>query len=775
MKLSRTQITILAFFLCAALPQAAGAQENRSANDTASLDQYPKRAKTLFLNIIWHQHQPLYLDPAKDQLQAPWVRTHGTKDYYDMAALVGKYPEIHCTINLTSSLLYQLQEYYVQRLKPFVDTKKNRLNSKSFLHAYAGKTDPWIDLLLRPTSEYTGDDLAILLSNPWNAFGISDVMIDRFPEYKALKEKYLTRGAGGLSQQDRREIIFWFYLAYFDPDFFERAITLANGTTVDLGDLIEKRDGETYTLKKEISEDDCNRILVESYKVLSAIIPIHKKLLYHPDSYKGQIEIITTPFYHPILPLIFDSDLEKICQPNDPAPVRFHYPQDANAQVAKSIAYFARQFGIRPHGMWPAEGAVANEILPIFCQYGIRWIATDEKILSHSRPSDQPKYYPYALQSDTARKRNIVVVFRDTELSDKIGFTYKSFRGKEAANDFIDRVLRYAPKENEPDRLLTVILDGENAWESYRYDNDGKDFLNALYTKLTDLYDAGQVKTVTVTEYLEGNPTRNIPAHPAAMLPELQWLWPGSWINANYDTWIGESEENQAWEYLLKARKDLEDSKLGAPDPETSAPKKGTQFWFAYKAWEAMYAAEGSDWFWWYGNDQSAPGGDRPFDLAFITLIKNVYDFALRAGASMPGREFSRIIKTEDGVGGPSQGAMAQSRKNWTTVLFQVDAAGIQVPKAIYIVGSQPDLGNWTPNLVRMYDDGTHGDQKKSDGVWSLELQFPPGIEIEYKYTNSGTEGEWVPSEEFSANNRRLLVSPAVKKKQFVDDKFGRK
>ncbi len=742
---------------------------------TSSHDSCPKTGKPLYLNIIWHQHQPLYLDPAKDQLQGPWVRTHGTKDYYDMAALVGKYPEIHCTINLTSSLLYQLDDYYVQRLKPFVDLKKNRIDSKKFLNEYGGKTDPWIDLALKPTAEFTGDELSFLLYNLWNAFGISDVMINRFPQYNALKEKYKTFGVGNLSQQDRRDIKFWFFLAYFDPDFFEQRIALANGLTVDVRDLIEKRSDGTYTLKKTISEDDCNRIIAETYKILSAIIPIHKKLMYHPDSYKGQIEIVTTPFYHPILPLIYDSDLEKICQPNDPVPSRFHYPQDADAQVAKAVAYYTKQFGIPPTGMWPGEGSVANDVIPIFTAHKITWIATDEKILARSTPNNQPKYYPYTLQSDTDRNQGIVVVFRDTELSDKIGFTYKNYHGEDAAGDFVKSVSKYVPREDDSDRLLTVILDGENAWESYRYDNDGKEFLNALYRKLSGLYETNQVKTVTVTEYIKGNPKRNIPAHPLVSIPKLQWLWPGSWINANYDTWIGEVEENQAWEYLLTARKDLEQSGLQAPDPKALAPKKGTQSWFAYKAWESMYAAEGSDWFWWYGDDQTAPGGDKPFDRAFITLIKNVYSFSQQTGVEMPTREFLPIIVDNVDAVGKEQGTMAQSKKDMVTVLFQVDATKIQVPKSIYIVGNLNELGNWTPNLIKMYDDGTHGDEKKGDGIWSIELLVPLNIKVEYKYTNSGYEGVWVPSEEFPANNRELMITAKPGERQSVKDIFGLK
>ncbi|RPI06949.1 MAG: hypothetical protein EHM64_01075 [Ignavibacteriae bacterium] len=729
--------------------------------------------KPLYLNIIWHQHQPLYLDPAKDQLQGPWVRTHGTKDYYDMAALIGKYPKIHCTVNLTSSLLYQLDEYYVQRLKPFVDVKKKRVDAKRFLNAWAGKTDPWIDLALKPAEEFTGDDLAYLLRNPWNALAISSVMIDRFPQYKALKDKYIAGGSQVLSAQERREIKFWFFLAYFDPDFLVQRVVLANGLTVDLRDLIVRNNDGTYTLRKKISEEDCNRLIAETYNVLSAVIPVHKQLMYHRDTHQGQIEIITTPFYHPILPLIYDSDLEKICQPNDPAPRRFHYPQDADAQIAKAVDYYTKQFGVRPSGMWPAEGSVANDILPLLKNHGIQWIATDEKVLARSTPLNQPKYFPYAVLDETKTSATIAVVFRDTEISDKIGFTYQTFKGEDAANDFIKSVLNYADPGSSADRLLTVILDGENAWESYRYDTDGKEFLNAMYRKLTDLEASGQIKTVTPTEFIDGNPERHIPAHPAVSMQKLQRLWPGSWINANFDTWIGESEENQAWEYLLTARNDLEHSGIQPPHPSAPVPPKGTSAWFAYKAWESMYAAEGSDWFWWYGNDQTAPGGDKPFDRAYVTLLKNVYHFALETGAEMPQREFLPLISGRANADDQSQGTMAQSKKDMVAVLFQVNAAKIQVPRSIFIVGNQSALGNWTPNLINMYDDGTHGDRNKGDGIWSVELLVPPNNKVEYKYTNSGDEGVWVPGEEFSANNRSYMSPVKPGEPLIILDTFG--
>jgi alpha-amylase/alpha-mannosidase (GH57 family) len=743
-----------------------------SLSPTPMNDTYPHSGGTLFLNLIWHQHQPLYLDPQSDQLQGPWVRTHGTKDYYDMASILEKYPNVHYNVNLTSSLLFQLEKYYVDRLRPFVDVSANRVDTAGFFARWKGKTDPWIDLALKPTKDVDDHDLNFLLYNVWNAFGISEIQILRFPEYAALKEKYSRKEK--FSEQDMRNLKFWFYLAHFDPDFLEERVQLADGATIDLTDMVEKRSDGKYYLRGRISEQECNRIVAEAFKVLSNVIPIHKKLMYHPSSYEGQIEVATTPFFHPILPLIFDTDLAKVCQPNDTLPNRFHYPQDANAQVVKAIEYYKEKFGQAPSGMWPGEGSVAQEIIPIFGSNGIRWIATDEKILARSKPSNQPKFYPYGVYGNGDEMDSVVVVFRDTELSDKIGFTYQNFRGEDAADDFIKSILNYAPNEGEPDRLLTVILDGENAWEWYRQDNDGKEFLHALYRKLDALYDTRQIVSVTMTEYMQGNPKRGVATHPISSMRKLDWLYPGSWINANFDTWIGEDEENRAWNYLLTARQDLGLSGLHQPDPKSPEPKAGTKEELAYKAWEEMYAAEGSDWFWWYGTDQTAPAGDKPFDIAYITHLKNIYTFAQQAGGRMPKREFKEIIIDEGTVARPIQGTMAQSsRTDSVTVVFQCDARNNYVRKGIYIAGNQQQLGNWRPNTVKMYDDGSHGDRQQNDSVWTIELRFPVGTEIHYKFTNSGPSGEWNPGEEFPSGNRKVFLDGSIDK-VVITDKFGK-
>jgi alpha-amylase/alpha-mannosidase (GH57 family) len=608
----------------------------------------------LYLNIIWHQHQPSYLDPELDQLQGPWVRTHGTKDYYDMASLLSEYPDVHCTFNLTSSLMVQIEEYYVRRLKPFIDVQRTRIDTKKFLARWKGKTDPWIDLALKPTGEFDEQDKRLLLNNPWNALYISDVMLTRFPEYRTLKDKAGRREP--LSENELRDIKFWFFLAYFDPDFLERPVRLVNGTKIDLTDLVYKHYDGTYRLKKIIVEEDCHRMIAETYKVMSAILPIHKKMMYIPGTRKGQIDVITTPFYHPILPLVYDSDLAKVCQPGSPMPVRFHFPQDADVQVGKAVDYFFQKFGRAPSGMWPAEGAVAQQVIQLFSTNGIEWIATDEQILARSTPAHLSKYYPYRVGEDLA------IVFRDTVLSDKIGFTYQSWKGIDAADDFVQSVLQLPTSGDGRDRLLTVILDGENAWEWYRQDNDGKEFLHSLYLRLSELFASRQVVTVTMSEYIHGNPDRMIPPHPLSSMERIDALHPGSWINANYDTWIGNEEKNRAWEYLRIARDDLGGSGVSRPESKVNTPRINTRLWYAHRAWEEMYAAEGSDWFWWYGTTQRVHGGTTPFDLAFIGHLNNVYAFARLAGGSMPQRTFAPITSGDRSINEPDQGAMKQSK-----------------------------------------------------------------------------------------------------------------
>lgn len=629
---------------------------------------------TLHLALIWHQHQPLYVEPNGDYLRGPWVRKHAVKDYYDMTALVGAYPDIHVMVNLTPVLLYQLESYYLTRLAPFVDTVTNTIDTAGYLaQRPAGTTtpvtDPWVDMLLEPTpapGALTEEQRGWFYEDIWSSFSISDVMIARFPAYEALRRKRDT-APQTFTQAELLAMKGWFQLAWFDPDFLRGPVTLPTGDVVDLSDLVTEDSSGSFTLTTPFTEATCQRLVVEEYKVLAAVIAVHRDLMYDPTTRTGQVEVMTTPFFHPILPLLHDSDLAKIAQPTDVMPsARFQQTEDARAQIAKAKRLFAEQLdGRSPTGMWPAEGSVAEAVVPLFQEAGLRWIATDRRVLERSTPPNQPIYSPYRLDSDTVpgdggeTTDELAIVFRDTELSDKLGFHYQGSTPDLNVADFMASLRKHQPRWGV-DGLLTVILDGENAWEHYRFDNDAKGLLNGIYRELTAAQGRGEYRTVTVSEYLDGNPARGVLAHPVHELPELEPLWAGSWISASYSTWIGEEEENLAWDYLAGVRADLaalEAQGLTRPDPLAGPPPAGTPEYYEYRAWESMYAAEGSDWFWWYGTDQTAFGGDEPFDRLFIELLKDVYRNAQLAGYLVEVPDLAPILRVCVPPAGPMTGA----------------------------------------------------------------------------------------------------------------------
>lgn len=684
-----------------------------------------------------------------------------------MAAIVEQYPNVHCTINLTTSLLKQLQHFYIDRLLKCIDVRNNSIDLKKFHREVEGRTDPWIDLLMKPAERFDDIDRNFLYRNPWNALTTSEVMLERFPEYEKLKFQFRNSDGDEATVQELRELKFWFFIAHFDPDFLDGPVRLPTGDVCDLSNFVTKREGKYY-LRRPVVEDDCHRILIEMYKVFVNIIPIHKKLQYHPDTQSGQIELITTPYTHSILPLIYDSDVARISQPDDPLPQRFSFPQDAEMQIKKALRYYKELFGISATGMWPAEGGVSQEIMPLFARNAVRWIATDKQILDKSSPSGS-HLFPHRISTEWS---DVTVLFRDTHLSDKIGFTYQTMRPEEAVNDFVNSVKSMGVRDREQDKLLTVILDGENAWEWYRFDHDAKQFLHLLYRTLNQLFEDGTIVTVTPTEFLLGNHTRGVPPHPPSKFARIERLWPGSWIHANFDTWIGEEEENKAWNYLLQARTDLE--RAGIPEPPLSAkvPRENTREWYAYQTWEEMYAAEGSDWFWWYGEDQNAPGGDKPFDLAYLTHLRNIYAYARQYGAHIDAPEFEEIIKeTPLHKHRQQRGAMVKGIQDKIRVLFRCRIPDGVHPTAVYIVGNREELGEWVPNKIRLYDDGTHGDEQAGDGIWSVMVDLPENSEIHYKYTHSGRQGLW-EGDEYAGKHRTLVVRDGGR--MVVNDEFGK-
>lgn len=593
-----------------------------------------KIRRSVYLAIIWHQHQPLYLDPSKDELQGPWVRKHATKDYYDMASILKEYPDVNLSINITPVLLIQLLNYYVERMTPYVNVNNNTIDKTAFLAKYRGRTDPFVDLLLDetpdpfspdPQKKPTEKQIGLYYDDPWSTLSTSEAIMEFFPEYKQLRDK----NPLSYTHDDLLKLKIFFELAWFDPDFLSGAVKMPDGSVADLSDVV-KKDGEgKFTLKVQPSEKLAERLLVENFKVMKNTVPIHKEMMYHIGTKKGQIEITTTPFYHPILPLITNTDLAKIAQPYDllPSPP-YAYPEDATAHVTKAVKYYEKLFGEKPSGMWPGEGSVAEEVVSMFTKNGVRWVATDQEVLKNSLKDLPNCYQCYPYKADGETGDELLIVFRDTGLSNKVGFTFQPLKGTVAAAEFLKDVVNMSPPFGGDDRLITVIMDGENAWESYTKEHDAKGFFHALYGMLNESYKMGEIIPVTVSEYIDGNEARNVPAHPVSAQKELEPLWAGSWIGGNFSIWIGESEENQAWEYLAKARNDLKKSGLPKPNPAQDPPvAKTSKAYYIYLAYEEMYAAEGSDWFWWYGADMTSPANDdTPFDRAFRTHLTAMYE-----------------------------------------------------------------------------------------------------------------------------------------------------
>jgi len=536
----------------------------------------------LHLALMWHQHQPIYKDyshaSAQGSYTQPWVRLHALRDYYAMAALLAAHPKLHLTINLTPALLWQLEDYLEH-----------------------GATDKALELSQKPAEDLSSSERDFILNTFFDANWHHQIYPQ--PRYKELFEQRAS--AQAFSLQDLRDLQMWFNLSWFAHEFRMDEVTLSTGETVSVHRFVEQQQG--------FSASDIEMMIAEQYKLMRAVVPIHRSL-----QDKGQLEIATTPFYHPILPLLFDSDQATIDRPGTHHPRRFAYPEDAVAQITKAVTFYKTLFGQSPRGMWPAEGAVSQAVIPLFANAGLSWIATDKGVLAKSGRwgynTDDPEVLcqPYRAQEADAV---ISIFFRDSQLSDEIGFHYQAYSdARAAARDFLRQVRqRFAAQlEQDHDHVLSVILDGENAWGAF-YD-DARPFLHALYQELEQAED---IVTVTFSECLEGNPERGLKGHLLTLQRRVHDLFTGSWIDENgsapgvdLGTWIGEAEENHAWELLTEAREVLERS--GA-NPTSHAA-----------AFEALYRAEGSDWFWWFGDDQDS-GHDAQFDDLFRCHLKNIY------------------------------------------------------------------------------------------------------------------------------------------------------
>lgn len=555
-------------------PQASADPTEASPETTEDIEEV--EGPPLYVNLTWHQHQPLYYKNADGVYSRPWVRVHATKDYLDMVELIDQHPSMKATINITPSLIVQLDDFV-----------KN------------GTKDLYWTLAEVPAAELTTEQKTFILERFFDANW--DHIIAVHPRYQELLDlrggtdaETIAAAVESFSEQDFRDLQIWFNLAWVDPDYLAKEPFKA---------LVDKG--------RDFSEEDKVTLFDGIFAILEQVIPTHKAL-----QDKGVIEVTTTPYAHPILPLIYNSDLALVGNPKAITPSEaFTYPQDANYHLLKSVEMYEEHFGMPVRGLWPGEGSVAEEIVPMVSKAGYQWMQTGEPVLVASLGMDGDRfnrdsnevpidgdalYRPYYVQGSSGEK--VAVFFRDWNISDKVGFTYSGMSGEAAAKDMVTYLkrVRASLKDKEGPHIVTIVVDGENAWENY--DNDGKEFFHTLYDLLAN--DKNLI-TITPSEYLKLFPEQR----------ELETLFPGAWFSANYDTWYGEEEEAEAWNLLGRVRLDLAKAESG----EIEAPNADFD-----KAFDFMYLAEGSDWFWWYGTDQDS-GQDSYFDEGYRELLKNVY------------------------------------------------------------------------------------------------------------------------------------------------------
>ncbi|MFA5073149.1 MAG: glycoside hydrolase family 57 protein [Nitrospirota bacterium] len=639
----------------------------------------------LSIAFVWHMHQPYYKDDITGTYILPWVRMHGIKDYYDMPALLTDFPAIRQTFNLVPSLLKQIQDYTDH-----------------------GAVDKFSIETLKPASELDQNDKLFLLKNFFMANW--DTMIKPYPAYWQLLDRRghgvsyhdLCNATRYYTTQDYLDLQVWFNLTWFDPLF--------KNTDPFLRELIKKGSGFT--------ENEKVLLIQKQREIMGRIIPEYKRL-----AEEGRIELTTTPFYHPILPLLYDTDLAKIAIPDIHLPVnRFTCPEDARAQVRAALSYHEQIFGSRPSGMWPAEGSVAEEIIPLLFEEGIAWIGTDEGVLARSlntsierdfggvMKNPEVLYKPYLAGK---KEKRVAVVFRDHTLSDLVGFIYSKWDYKNAVNDLIGRLHRIRSSVSHAPHLVSIILDGENAWEYYQ--NDGRDFFLYLYERLSQ--EEG-LRCVSVGEYLKENPAE----------ATLDRLHAGSWINANYRVWIGHEEDNRAWDLLFQTRQTLTEYAARNGDPDRIS-----------RAWEEIYVAEGSDWCWWYGDDHFSEN-DEEFDFLFRTHLMNVYRILeldvpddLQISILREDRQALPTVELTALLAPTIDGSITNYFEWLPAGFYDVSQGGGAMHRGVSIITAIYygfDLGNM---FIRLDSSGNLRDEKIAELAFFINFLNPKGFDIEMR------------------------------------------
>lgn len=526
--------------------------------------------KKLSIAFYWHMHQPVYQLNSESDYLMPWVRLHGVKDYLDMVLILNNFKELKLNFNLVPALLDALIDY----------------GEKNYHDIHSRLT-------ISDVSEFTNDDKEFILNNFFDANYAS--MIYHHEPYSKLYQKRCSSENSSIndfSNQEYADIMAWFNLSWIDPTY--------KYMFPELQKILDKE--SNYTLEDRLEIIEIHR------KIIRMIIPAYKEFLE-----KGRIEITTSPYYHPILPILLDA---KAAQENlsvvDSTLVDLGMEEDAKLQTKYALDRIEELFGKRPKGVWPSEQSMSAEELELFKELGIQWTIADEGILTNSINFEFVRDFkgyledPYHLMKSykyKTKSSNIQIIFRDSVIPNLISFEYPNHEPKTAAADLYDRIKVIQNKlQSSPDKchLVTIAMDGENCWENYP--EDGQEFLNSIYSLIEE---DESLETVLISEYLDKEKYHK----------KLETIYPGSWINKNFQLWIAEPVKNLAWIYLKQVKKDL--NNFIKNDPEN----KNIEL-----AHRELLIAQGSDWFWWYGEPNDS-GQDHIFDYLFREHLKNVYRY----------------------------------------------------------------------------------------------------------------------------------------------------
>lgn len=537
----------------------------------------------LYLNLYWHMHQPDYRDIVSNEYVLPWTYLHAIKDYSDMVYHLEQNAQARVSFNFVPILLDQLEDY----------TKQFQNNDIR---------DPLLALLVNnELDSITPAQCRLIVQSCFKSH--HEKMLSPFPHYQRLLQLYqlvepiMTDDQFHyLSAQYKADLLVWYHLAWCGESLRRHNPVVQS--------LMNK--GEFFTI------NDRQSLFNVIGETIANLIPRYRKLMQ-----AKQIEISTTPYYHPILPLLLDFKSTHDAMPDAPLPETKEYPggqSRAIAHVLTAKKYHENLFGEVPRGMWPAEGGVSHAALSLMAENGVGWAATGQGVLANSlqkcklEATDKNDYLfkPYRI---TNGEQDILCFFRDDQLSDKIGFEYAKMHSSDAVNDFVHALegIHHA-NESQTAQIVSVILDGENAWEYYPY--NGFYFLKELYAALSNHPDIQMTTFGDIVDMYQ-SPTASAKG---LVAPVLSAVAAGSWVYGTFSTWIGSKDKNLAWDLLCDAKKVYDyvmQQNILSPEEEAASERQ-------------LAICEGSDWFWWFG-DYNSSDSVSSFDKLYRRNLINLY------------------------------------------------------------------------------------------------------------------------------------------------------